>query len=447
MKRAITITSLMTVAVPACGDSPGQAETSETSSNETGTNGDGDGDGGGDADAETEGDGDGDGDGDAACPAGALGQQLGRDRLLIGGSMEDDAFNQAQFDLRYQYLSGAVPSDGPCDDCASGCVVEGQSCDNQNGCAWWGCWQYDQDPPGRFVIDYIAAAEAAGAVPMLTYYVWFSVAGYVEAAPEIAALQDGARVASYLADWRFLAQRVAEATDEPVIVHVEPDLWGYGQQVNVDPTQIPVAIAAAGASECGGLDDDFAGFAACLRAIAAAEAPNMLIGFHASAWGAGADALINEDPNFDVVAHAQQTAAYMNALGADEADLVIVEMSDRDAGFNDRWWDASDQTLPNFTQALDWTQALGQAMELPTLWWQVPYGHEGLDDVCDRYRDNRVDYVFDHPERFAEIGSLGVAFGAGTTCMTTPATDDGHFVQRSQSYFASERPCLCGACQ
>ena len=83
-------------------------------------------------------------------------------------------------------------------------------------------------------------------------------------------------------------------------------------------------------------------------------------------------------------------------------------------------------------------------MGLPTLWWQVPYGHVGLENTCDRYEDNRVDYVFDHPERFAEIGSVGVVFGAGAGCMTTPASDDGHFVGRAQEFFAGEAPCLCG---
>jgi hypothetical protein len=84
-------------------------------------------------------------------------------------------------------------------------------------------------------------------------------------------------------------------------------------------------------------------------------------------------------------------------------------------------------------------------MDLPTLWWQIPYGHVGLENACDRYEDNRVDYTFDHPERFAEAGSLGVAFGAGAGCMTTPASDDGHFVDRAEGYFSGERPCLCGA--
>ncbi|RLB65671.1 MAG: hypothetical protein DRI90_01400 [Deltaproteobacteria bacterium] len=380
----------------------------------------------------------------AGCPAAALGTVLGRDHLLIGGSMDDSAFAAEPFDLRYQYLAGNVPTGGPCSSCATGCTVDGASCANNEGCAWWGCWQYDQEPPGRFVADFLAEAAQGGAVPMISTYIWYSVAGDVEGQPEIAALTDGSRVSAYLADFRFLCEVMAEDSSIPSILHLEPDLWGYGQQLTDDPESLPVALSAAGEPACAGLPDTFGGLARCLIAIADTVAPHVLIGFHASAWGAGADALSSDDPQLDVVGHAQQTASFMQALGADQGDLIVVEMSDRDAGFNDRWWDATDVTLPHFARAIEWVDALGNGLDLASLWWQVPYGHMGLPNVCDQYEDNRVDYVFDHPERFAAGGALGVAFGAGAGCMTTPAMDGGHFVNRAAEYYQSERPLLCG---
>jgi len=379
-----------------------------------------------------------------SCPAAELGAQLGLDHLLVGGAMADADFASAAFDLRYHYVAGNVPSGGPCADCSTGCFVDGASCANSEGCAWWGCWQWDQDPPGRFVADFISDAAAAGAVPMITQYIWYSVAGDIEGAPEIAALTDGARVATFLADHRFLCQVMAEDPSITAILHLEPELWGYGQQVDAEPDAIPAAVSAAAAPECNGLPDTFGGLARCMLAIARSEAPNVLVGYHASAWGAGADALTNSDPGFDLTAHAQSTAVYMAALGADQADLVVVEMSDRDAGFNDRWWDASDATLPNFSQAIAWTQALGTALDLAPLWWQVPYGHMALENQCDRYQDNRVEYFFDQPQAFAAAGALGIAFGAGAGCMTTPASDDGHFVSRASEHLQGVRPALCG---
>lgn len=362
---------------------------------------------------------------------------------MIGGSMDDDSFSEATFDVRYQYVAGAVPADGPCDSCASGCFVNGASCANAEGCEWWGCWQWDELPPGRFIADFVQNTAAAGAVPMITQYIWHSVAGYVEGEAEVDALDDGDQVSAYLADHRFLCQVMAEDGSITAILHIEPDLWGYGHQISDDPSTIPAAVSAASAAECAGLPDTFAGLAECMVAIARAEAPNVLVGLHASAWGAGHDALINADPGFDLAGHAVETADFMSALGASDTDVIVVEMSDRDAGYNDRWWDASDGTLPNFEQAISWAGALGEELGLAPLWWQIPYGHIGLENVCNRYEDNRVDYVFDHPEDFAVGGALGMAFGAGAECMSSPATDDGHFVSRAIDYFDAPAP-LCG---
>lgn len=287
----------------------------------------------------------------------------------------------------------------------------------------------------------------ARAIPMISYYVWYSVAGDVEGMPEVMALRDGARVTRYLADWRFVCRTIAAATTGPVILHLEPDLWGYGEQISADPSTIPVSVSAAGLAECAGMPDTLVGFARCMTRIARVNAPSALVGFHASAWGAGDDAIYTTRAGFDVDAHAMRTAAYMRALGATDGDLVVIELSDRDSGFNMRWLDETNRAQPTFTRALQWARTLGTAMNLPTLYWQLPYGHRGLENRCNRYEDNRVAYIFDHPDEFARAGAIGVAFGAGATCQTTPSTDDGYFVRRAMGYFGTPatRPCLCGA--
>ncbi len=201
--------------------------------------------------------------------------------------------------------------------------------------------------------------------------------------------------------------------------------------------------SAAGAAECGGEPDTMGGLARCLAAIARAAAPSVLVGFHASAWAAGFDAFIDNGPDFDLLGHADESAAWLETLGAGQADLVVVEMSDRDAGFNGRFWDATNATRPNFHDAFAWVERVGTDLGLPSLFWQVPYGHMGMPNDCDHYEDNRVDYVFDHPDELSAAGCVGVAFGAGTGCMTTPASDGGHFVERAGDYFAGGGTALC----
>ena len=63
-------------------------------------------------------------------------------------------------------------------------------------------------------------------------------------------------------------------------------------------------------------------------------------------------------------------------------------------------------------------------------------------NTCGAFEDNRLDYVFDHPDRFARAGSIGIVFGAGEPCMTRPATDGGHFLARAAA-FPESAPPLC----
>ncbi|HYQ80182.1 MAG TPA: hypothetical protein VEP68_01710, partial [Anaeromyxobacteraceae bacterium] len=94
----------------------------------------------------------------ACLGAGLLGG-LARSHVLVGLSGDDAAAAAAPYDLRYQYLAGPLPDGaGPCASCASGCSAAGLSCANSAGCGWWGCWQWDQVPPGQFVLDFAAAA-------------------------------------------------------------------------------------------------------------------------------------------------------------------------------------------------------------------------------------------------------------------------------------------------
>ena len=379
-------------------------------------------------------------DGACTCPAAVLGQTLGHQKLLLGGRMENATFTSAQFDLRYVFIVGDGPAT-PCTKCDASCGAALAS--------WWGCWGNSAaGGPGQYVTDHITATRAHGAIPMLTYYRWYSVAGKVENAAAVTALNNVAKTSAFFKDFQFFMHTVGQAGPQPVLVHLEPDLWGFVEQVNHDPTLIPAKVSTAGIPSCAALPDTAAGYAKCLLAIGRAEAPNAILGFHASAWGDGVDVLANTNSQYDVAAHADRTATFLRALGAAEADMVVVEMSNHDAGQDNSYWDATDVTLPSFAQATTWAGRLGQQLGLPPLWWQVPYGNMALSNAtCGQYRDNRVAYVFDHPERFAAIGSIGVAFGAALACSTTDTTDGGYFLTRAQAYFSSaSRPCLCGAC-
>ncbi|HSP79286.1 MAG TPA: hypothetical protein VLQ93_12195, partial [Myxococcaceae bacterium] len=87
--------------------------------------------------------------------------------------------------------------------------------------------------------------------------------------------------------------------------------------------------------------------------------------------------------------------------------------------------------------ALGWARALSEHLGRPNLWWQLPVGNPSLSGTWQRWKDNRLDYFFDHPDEVAAAHGLGLAFGAGEEAQTNPSTDDGHFLQRARAYFDS----------
>lgn len=364
---------------------------------------------------------------------------------------------QAPFDLQYQYISGGFPDGtGPCASCATGCTTNGTTCANSGpGCAWWGCWQYDQDPPGEYVrtFDSTCAAESPAQVPMITYYQILQASGVTEGAPEVTqAATNATFMARYFADWRFLLQQIGMTT---ALLHIEPDFWGYAEQNASDPTTEPAAVASANATDCGSMPNTIAGMGKCMIAMTRKYAPHALVALHASAWSTNIDVAGNTDPTLNVAGEAQKTAAFLAAAGESDADFVVVETSDRDAGYyqcqgRNTWWDATNTTLPTFHQDFAWVKALTEALNKPALYWQTPLGNMIVPDVCPApssgtitWHDNRIDYFYAHMSELAGAHAVGFAAGAGASGQTTPETDMGNFATKGKAYYSAGGQALC----
>jgi len=378
------------------------------------------------------------GGGGALCLGADLLAALGKSRVMVGFSGDDPVTSQAPFDLRYVYLAGGL-ADGPCSSCASGCASAAKSCANSaGGCGWWGCWQYDQVAPGQYAADFQAAASGAGEIPMFTYYLLLQASGVAEGTPEVtSAARNQAFMARYLADWRFLLQKVGARV---AFLHVEPDFWGYAEHAGDDPHALPAAVASANPADCGGEENSIAGLGRCMIAMVRRYAPNARVGLHASGWATKWDVLSNADPSFDVAGHAARLGAFLKACGADQGDFVVADMSDRDAGTRNNWYDATNATLPSFHQALAWAKGVAETLRKPVLWWQIPLGNPSL---AAANRDNRVDYLLTHAPEVAAAHGVGLAFGAGAGGQATPTTDGGNFVARSKAYYASGGVPVC----
>ncbi len=401
----------------------------------------------------------------ASCSSNSFIKSLGKDHFLIGFTGADATASAAPFDIRYVYLSAGIPDNGqPCASCATNCIADNKSCANAaGGCVWWGCYQYDQDKPGEYVRNLVSGAKAAGEIPMFTYYeilqTGYNKYGYstfTEGAQEVTvAANDQALMTGYFNDFRFLLQQIGS---DVAIIHHEPDFWGYAEQVNLDPTKITASVTSANATDCGSQPNTIAGFGACLVAMTRKYAPNAKIGLHASGWASNMDVLGNTQAGFDVDGEAAKTVAFLKAAGESNADLVISDISDRDAGYyqiiknKQTWWDATNATLPDFHQGWQFGKDIATGLNKPLLWWQVPIGNVRLDNSNDcsdatphdgKFQDNRVDYMFANLPELVASGAVGVAFGAGAACCTTAESDDGNLIASTAAYGISNKAASC----
>jgi hypothetical protein len=356
--------------------------------------------------------------------------------LLVGFSGGASTASAPGFHLRYQYIAGVLAPDA---DCLSSTRAKAAGC----GSAWWGTWQWDQDPPGAFVRGFVADAEAKGLVPMLTYYTILPASGVVEGAPEVTqAAASAGFLRRYLNDFRFLLRQVG---CHRAFIHVEPDFWGYAQheamRVGGTAASLPAPVRTANPVDCPDQPDTIAGLGRCVVAMVRKWAPNAKVGLHASGWASGYDCILNRDVSLDVAARARLTADFLAAAGAASSDFVVVDIADRDAGWRQSQgqdtWIHEDSTLPSYAQAFAWSRALSDRAGKPLIWWQVPLGNMTLGNTSGAWKDNKVEYFFDHPDQVLQSGAVAMAFGAGADGQTGPETDGGYLWSRAAALGAA----------
>jgi hypothetical protein len=289
----------------------------------------------------------------------------------------------------------------------------------------------DWNANGSFVNILTDSAAAKGVVPMFTLY---QMAAWGEA--NLAVLTNAGYMGPYWSGARLLFQRLA-VFNKPAVVHLEPDFWGFAQTQNGNPAAIAVRVRAH-APECADLPDDLTGMGRCLVRMARQISPKVVVGFHASGWSGSPAA----------------TSAYLNAIGANQADIVVVETLDRDAGCFEAhvdpncqrggtfYWDETNRTSPNFSEHLAWARGIYDGVGRPILWWQMPFGVPSSTPggTAGHYRDNRVRYLFSHVAEFVAAGGLGAAFGTGAGNQTYITSDGGQFRNAVHAYYASPTP-------
>ncbi|WP_280151877.1 hypothetical protein [Piscinibacter sp. XHJ-5] len=299
-----------------------------------------------------------------------------------------------------------------------------------------GSWPTWNSPDGAYITYVSANVKAIGAVPMFTLY---QMAAKGEG--NLAAVNDATFMASYWAQVKLMYQKIG-ATDLPTLVNLEPDFWGFALAgaPGGDPTKLPARVSIM--SECAGQPDNVAGLAQCLLTLGRSYAPKAKLGFPPSFWGRDATTVGN----------------FMLKLGADKADFIVAQTSDRDAGCMEVasppaecagrgngpfYWDEANVATPNFRQDLDqWAAARSLLANLPILYWQTPMGVPSATPggTPGHYRDNHVHYMLTHPTEYAARGVFAIVFSGGGSTSASITTDGGQFARLFQAYLANPAP-------
>lgn len=343
----------------------------------------------------------------------ALTRKLGgahADHFLVGlgndgtDSGNDPAYNLGvTLDLHYHYLSGLSTTGG------------------------WATWNKNPD----YVVKRIRESKARGVVPMFTVY---QIAAKGEA--NMSVLVDEAFMTAYFKDYAQALAGIA-AEGGPVVLHIEPDFWGFAGQRSLNVgglSKVPAKVSSK-APECASLPNDVTGFGKCLIAMARTRAPNAIVGHHASPFGTNMGALLNADPKFDVVADAKKLAAQARELGFTQGDLFVIDGLDRDAGCYEvgysaagetvcskspnAYWDETNVKLPNFKQFFTWAKTISTELDMPFLIWQIPFGEpSATPGTPGKWRDNRTKYFFEHTNEIVDAGGVGAVWGSGAPGQT-----------------------------
>jgi hypothetical protein len=360
---------------------------------------------------------------------------------------------KAPFAFRYQYLAGGVGT--------------GQG---------WQTWQESSPTTGLFASRYIDESIAQGMTPVFTYYMIFQSAtgsGGGEQGSVLTNLNNTALMQAYWADLTVFFQRAAAYPGTKIVLHVEPDMWGYVQQVaaNDNAASVPAKVGSTGVPALAGLPDNVAGMAQGIVRLRNSIAPNVLLAYHVSVWGTNVDIGLSDPSDPEVDALGNRAGAFYNSLGA-SFDVAFGEFSDRDSAYmqliqgkgSQSWWNGEDfRRHARFINRFVLTSGKRMVM------WQIPFGNTKMraeNNTTHHYQDNRVEWLLDDPGRshladYINAGVIGLLFGAGNgevtdasdaagdhtttpdpingnTRMSLSADDDGgFFYDRAANYYTT----------
>lgn len=356
----------------------------------------------------------------AAAHSGSTVTFMGSSTVLIGGSMSDASASAAPFDVRYVYVhSQPAPSS----------TYYSVSLCQASWTNWWGCWGGNTTAPGSYLSywdNHVAQATYKGSArTQKMFFTWYSLrdlgdlAGSGDGPGEVKAINRADLLTRYLNDYRFFLQKIGSSHD---MIDLEPDFWGYVRSLG-NPHQVPAQVTSADPTDCAAQENSAAGLARCLIAMAHKYAPNTAVGLHLSC--------------FDWQTNTQACGKDYANLGAQYADFLVSDVSDRDAGwyaqpahggYNNFWTDQK------AAAALAFYELMADSVGKPVVLWQIPVGNMAQNNTLNHYQDDKVDWLLGHLDQVAKAHVAALLFGAGQQEQTSVETDGGNLISKTIAY-------------
>ncbi|HWJ57851.1 MAG TPA: hypothetical protein VNR90_16530, partial [Vicinamibacterales bacterium] len=193
----------------------------------------------------------------------------------------------APFRFRYQYLAGGV-----------------------NTGSGWSTWNSNGDFP-KF---YIQESVAHNIVPVFTYYqlLQSTPGGGSESDADFGNLNNTATMTAYYNDLILFFQKAGGFPANRVVLHVEPDFWGYMEQRSTgdNAAGLPAKVSETGITALQGLPSTVAGFARAIVKLRNTYAPNVTLAYHLSVWGTNVDIAISDPSDAQIDGLAARAAAF-----------------------------------------------------------------------------------------------------------------------------------------
>jgi hypothetical protein len=349
-------------------------------------------------------------------------------------------------DYQYQYLAGDIFSNG------------------------WTTWN---SPSGEFARIFLNKTGQMGKIPVFTYYNVVPAKNRFED-PGFTNLNDAEVMNKYFEDWKFLLQ-ICKNYGKTVVIHYEPDLFGYMQMFKNDASKTTIKVSQSGFVDVKNFSNDAKGLAQAIVSMRNRYAPNVLLAWHASQWATNYDVIKGKHNPEQAAA---ETAAYYKSLNA-PFNLIFSEFSDRDAGYdqfvngkaNPEWStqpSAANGNLSDYDRFQRFLKKLSYETGQKIILWQIPIGNSltaTCNNVSGHYKDNKAQYFLQPvlensgAAKISEYGQAGViaflfgrgnsdctsymdAKGDGITATNETADDDGGYLRKAIKAYYQQGPVL-----